>query len=236
MKVGIMQPYFLPYIGYWQLMNAVDRYVIYDDVNFIKGGWIHRNRILLGGEAKYINVPMLGASSFKKINEIMVHHEIALENKNLRMLENAYGKAPYFQEIFPILERIIRNPEESLALYLADSIREIHDYLEMKSELVLSSDLKKDCSKRGQEKVLEICKLLQADTYYNAIGGQALYSFSDFKENGIMLKFLKTGEIKYQQFGDKFVPGLSIVDVLMFNSKEEVRKQLQNYTLLQEEE
>ena len=79
MKVGIMQPYFLPYIGYWQLMNAVDRYVIYDDVNFIKGGWIHRNRILLGGEAKYINVPMLGASSFKKINEIMVHHEIALE-------------------------------------------------------------------------------------------------------------------------------------------------------------
>lgn len=124
-------------------MNAVDRYVIYDDVNFIKGGWIHRNRILLGGEAKYINVPMLGASSFKKINEIMVHHEIALENKNLRMLENAYGKAPYFQEIFPILERIIRNPEESLALYLADSIREIHDYLEMKSELVLSSDLKR---------------------------------------------------------------------------------------------
>ena len=153
-----------------------------------------------------------------------------------RSIENAYGKAPYFQEIFPILERIIRNPEESLALYLADSIREIHDYLEMKSELVLSSDLKKDCSKRGQEKVLEICKLLQADTYYNAIGGQALYSFSDFKENGITLKFLKTGEIKYQQFGDKFVPGLSIVDVLMFNSKEEVRKQLQNYTLVQEEE
>ena len=113
---------------------------------------------------------------------------------------------------------------------------EIHDYLETKSELVLSSDLKKDCSKRGQEKVLEICKLLQADTYYNAIGGQALYSFSDFKENGITLKFLKAGEIKYQQFGDKFVPGLSIVDVLMFNSKEEVRKQLQNYTLVQEEE
>lgn len=84
MKVGIMQPYFLPYIGYWQLMNAVDRYVIYDDVNFIKGGWIHRNRILLGGEAKYINVPMLGASSFKKINEIRVHHEIALENKKLK--------------------------------------------------------------------------------------------------------------------------------------------------------
>ena len=96
--------------------------------------------------------------------------------------------------------------------------------------------MKKDCSKRGQEKVLEICKLLQADTYYNAIGGQALYSFSDFKENGITLKFLKTGEIKYQQFGDKFVPGLSIVDVLMFNSKEEVRKQLQNYALVQEEE
>ena len=140
MIVGIMQPYFVPYIGYWQLMNAVDRYVVYDDVNFIKGGWIYRNRILLGGEAKYINVPMLGASSFKKINEIMVHHEIALENKNLRMLENAYGKAPYFHEIFPILERIIRNPEESLALYLADSIYILSIVLRQVFEKILCRD------------------------------------------------------------------------------------------------
>ena len=83
MKLGIMQPYFVPYIGYWQLMNAVDKYVIYDDVNFIKGGWINRNRILVNGQPKYFNIPIIGASPFKLINEIGVNNDLQLINKNL---------------------------------------------------------------------------------------------------------------------------------------------------------
>ena len=175
MKLGIMQPYFVPYIGYWQLMNAVDEYVIYDDVNFIKGGWINRNRILVNDQPKYFNVPMLGASSMKHINEVGVNND---------------------------------------------------------PKLIVSSTLEKDCTLKGQDKVLEICKLLGATEYYNAIGGQELYSFADFRQQGVKLSFLKTEPITYDQFGGEFQPNLSIVDVMMFNSADTVREMLGRYQLV----
>ena len=234
MKIGIMQPYFFPYIGYWQLMNAVDQYVVYDDVNFIKGGWINRNRILIGNEAKYYNVQMVGAGSYKKINEIYVEHKKEVLEKKLRTLKNAYCKAPYFNKIFPIIQDIILNENENLAKYLMNSIKIIHDYLNMKSILLFSSEIKKDNEKSGAQKVIEICNILNADTYYNAVGGQDLYSFSEFKENGLYLKFLKTKEVEYKQFNDKFIPNLSIIDVMMFNSKEKVKEYLYLYDLIED--
>lgn len=234
MKVGIMQPYFFPYIGYWQLMNAVDQYVVYDDVNFIKGGWINRNRILIGNEVKYYNVQMVGAGSYKKINQIYVEHKKEILEKKLRILKNAYGKAPFFNKIFPIMQDIILNENENLAEYLMNSIEIIHDYFDMKSILLLSSKIEKDNEKSGSQKVIEICNNLNADIYYNAVGGQSLYSFSEFKKNGICLKFLKTKEIQYKQFNDKFIPNLSIIDVMMFNSKEKVKEYLYQYDLIEE--
>ena len=116
MKLGIMQPYFFPYIGYWQLMHAVDSYVIYDDVNYIKGGWINRNRILVNGEVKYFNLQLSGASPNKKINEICVTGNTLVNNKNLRILEAAYKKAPYFSESFRFLYKgIIINHNKNRA-------------------------------------------------------------------------------------------------------------------------
>lgn len=112
MKLGIMQPYFVPYIGYWQLMNAVDEYVIYDDVNFIKGGWINRNRILVNDQPKYFNVPMLGASSMKHINEVGVNNDPKLIRKNLDQLMRAYSKAPYYDKVFPLMEKILTSEKE----------------------------------------------------------------------------------------------------------------------------
>ena len=234
MKVGIMQPYFMPYIGYWQLLSAVDKYVIYDDVNFIKGGWINRNRILVDGKPKYFNVRLMGASSYKKINEISVNRDNNVIGKDLRIIEGAYKKAPFYENVKPIIEEVLRYEQDNLAYYLGNSLRMICNYLEITTELIYSSSLDKNNSLKGQDKVLAICKLLHATEYYNAIGGQSLYSYSDFADNGIALKFLKSNNIAYSQFDNVYQSNLSIIDILMFNSKERVKKILQEYTLVQE--
>lgn len=232
MKLGIMQPYFFPYIGYWQLMNAVDKYVIYDDVNFIKGGWINRNRILMNGEAKMINLKMNGASPNKLINEVEVAEDIVYNKKLLKTIESCYKKAPYFEDVFPIIENIIIQDNKNLAKYLEYSIRKICKYLSINTELIVSSTLNKNNDLKGQDKVIAICNVLGADEYYNAIGGQELYSYSKFNTHGVKLSFLKTGMIEYQQFNNDFVPNLSILDVMMFNSVEDIKKMLNLYELL----
>jgi len=234
MKIGIMQPYFVPYIGYWQLMNAVDKYVIYDDVNFIKGGWINRNRILLNGTVKYFNIPMDGASSSKLINEIGVNNSDVLIEKNLRTIEAAYKKAPYFSVVYPMLKEMLYCKKDNLASYIYESFKIIAEYLEIDTEFIISSAIEKDCSLKGQDKVLDICKVLGATEYYNAIGGRELYSFDAFSEEGIELKFLNTDEIKYEQFGEPFNANLSIIDVMMFNSVKDIQKMLKQYTLITE--
>lgn len=232
MKIGIMQPYFIPYIGYWQLLNAVDQYVIYDDVNFIKGGWINRNKILVNKTPQYFNIPMMGASPNKLINEVGVNHDQNVINKNLRIVEAAYGKAPYFAEVFPLVEAMLRCGKDDIASYIIVSTEIICKYLDIKTKLLISSDIKKNNDLKGQDKVLEICRILNATDYYNAIGGRELYSFAEFEKRGIKLHFLKRNEIRYQQFEDDFYPDLSIIDVMMFNSVEEIKKLLNAYTLI----
>jgi len=232
MKLGIMQPYFFPYIGYWQLINAVEKYVICDDVNFIKGGWVNRNRILINGESKFINLRMHNASQNKLINQIEVLGNSVYNRKLLKTLEIYYKKAPHYKDVFPIIESIIKLDEKNLARYLELSIRRICEYLSISTDFIISSTITKNKDLRCQDKVIEICKILGADEYINAIGGQALYSPLDFAAQGIQLKFLNTGEIRYQQFNNKFVPNLSIIDVMMFNKPEKINEMLDDYRLL----
>lgn len=234
MKLGIMQPYFFPYIGYWQLMNAVDKYVIYDDVNFIKGGWINRNRILLNGKPQYFNVQMKGSSPFKLINEIEINNSEISINKNLKTIYMAYHKAPYFSKVNLLVEKILKNQTQNLAEYVINSIKCIAEYLNIKSEIIISSELSKNNELKNQDKVIDICKKLKATDYYNAIGGMELYSFDEFRKNGINLSFLKTNDINYKQFNNEFVSNLSILDVMMFNSQEEIKTMLDNFTLIKE--
>lgn len=229
-----MQPYFIPYIGYWQLMNAVDKYVVYDDVNFIKSGWINRNLILVNGKSKYFNIPMVGASSFKLINEVGVNCDIKLVEKNLRTIEGAYKKAPYYDLIYPLIKDILSYQCDNIAQYIFNSFKIICDYMNIQTELIVSSTLDKDNELKAQDKVLEICELLGADEYYNAIGGRELYSFEDFEKRGIKLKFLKTDLIEYKQYDNEFQSNLSILDVMMFNSREDVAEMLNRYTLMEE--
>ena len=232
MKLAIMQPYFFPYVGYWQLINAVDKYIIYDDVNFIKGGWINRNKILMNGEDKQINLQMHNASPNKLINEVEVLGNIVYNKKLLKTLESNYGKAPYFSDAFPVINNIITLEEKNLAKYLESSIRLVCKYLSINTEILVSSEIKKNNELRGQDKVIEICKILEADEYINAIGGQDIYSREDFDAQRILLRFLKTGKIIYRQLMNDFVPNLSIIDVMMFNSPEQIKELLEIYELI----
>lgn len=233
MKLGIMQPYFFPYLGYWQLMNAVDKYVIYDDVNFIKGGRINRNTILLNGQPHQINLRLLKASPNKLINEISVLPDKIARTKLLKTITAAYGEAPYFSQVYPLLEAVILSDEDNLAEFLANSFRLINQYLEIKTELILSSGIDKNVSLKAKEKVLQICQLLNADDYCNSIGGLDLYDKESFAEKGISLHYLKINEdISYTQFNNDFLPNLSIIDVMMFNSVDKIQEMLNMYELV----
>lgn len=231
-KIGIMQPYFLPYIGYWQLMNLVDQYVVYDDVNYIMRGWVNRNRILLNGEPRYITLPLQHASQNKLICDINICRDKGYVEKSLRMIELAYKRAPYFEVIFPMIIKIYRSSEENIVAYIQNSFNVICEYLNIETEFVYSSVLKNDNSLRGQEKILAICDKLHATEYYNAIGGQKLYSHNEFDKRGIKLQFLKAKVIEYHQFGNTFQKNLSILDIMMFNSKDKVRGFLNEYNLI----
>lgn len=216
MTIGIMQPYFLPYLGYFQLMNAVDTYVYYDDVTFIKQGWINRNNIILNNQNYRFTLELKAASSFKKINEIEIGGN---REKLYKTFIQAYSKAPYFND--RLLYDIFHCGLKNLFNYILYTHLLIFEYLGIEVNYLISSEIEKDCTLKGKDKVLNICKKLEATTYLNAIGGKELYSKEEFANNGINLLFLHPGDI----------PKRSIIDVLMNYSKEEVKKMLKNYSL-----
>lgn len=231
MKLGIMQPYFFPYIGYWQLINAVDKYVVYDDVNYIKGGWINRNNILLNGTKHLITLPLEEASSFKLINEISITKNEVLKNKLIKTIKSAYLKAPYYETIMPLIETLILD-NTNIAMLNYNIILAVKNYLNINTEILLSSNIKKDNTLKSQDKVIHIAHILGATEYINAIGGQELYNKDDFLKENIKLSFLKTSNVKYSQFKNEFVPYLSFIDILMFNSPEQIKEMLNDFELL----
>lgn len=229
MKLAIMQPYFFPYIGYWQLISSVDTFVIYDDVNYIKQGWINRNNIIGNDSNQLISLQVVGASSFKLINKVTVGNN---SQKILKTIEQTYKKAPHFETVFSMVKEILLHEEENLAQFLLFSIEKICGYLDISTKLILSSDIRKNNELRGQDKIIDICQSLQATQYINAIGGQELYQKEVFTQQKIDLQFIKTNTIDYQQFKEPFTANLSIIDVLMFNSKEQIKKYLIEFELI----
>ncbi len=232
MKIAIMQPYLFPYLGYFQLINAVDTFVIYDDVNHIRRGWINRNRILLNKKEHVFTLRLAKASQNKLIKEIKILEEPANRQKLLLLIKHAYSKAPQFKEIYPMLEKIVLNDEGCLTKYIEFSLRKIAEYLEIKTNLIKSSQIIKNDSLRGQDKILEIIKQLNFREYINPIGGTNLYDSKIFQAHGVKLYFLKTKDYIYRQNSINFIPNLSIVDILMWNTKGQVRKLLEKYELV----
>ena len=231
MKTGIMQPYFLPYIGYWQLINAVDVFVVYDNIKYTKKGWFNRNRYLLNGKSATFSVNLKNDSDCLNVNQRFLSPEYN-RNKLLSSFINAYHDAPLKREVYPVIERIINCPFDSLFDYIYNSIKEICEYLKIPTTIIISSSINIDHSLKSEQKVIAICKELQTDTYVNSIGGINLYSTEKFKMKNIELKFIKSKPVYYKQFNENFVEFLSILDVMMFNSADEIKKMLAEYELL----
>jgi hypothetical protein len=232
MKIGIMQPYIFPYIGYFQLINAVDKFVIYDDVNFINKGWINRNRILNNGKDSLFSIPLKEASQNKLINEIEVNWDSAWKSKFLKTLEQCYKKAPFYQETLLIIEETFSIDHEPISKVIEYNLRLICGYLDIKTEIISSSAIYENTHLKAQERILAICLQEKATQYINPIGGLELYDKDFFEAKNINLNFIKSKSIEYPQFKNEFVPWLSIIDVLMFNSKEIVKDFLGNYELM----
>jgi hypothetical protein len=226
-SIAIMQPYFFPYLGYWQLMASVDEFVVYDDIQFIKKGWIHRNRYLAGGKDQMLTLPLKKDSDYLDVFERRLSDSWPTEREKLfRKLRGAYQKAPFFQEVFPILKRCIYFESANLFDYIFNSINEVAHSLNINTRLLISSELDNTKNLKGCDRVVEICKLLDATEYVNLIGGKELYEKRHFLEHGIDLKFHQIEQIVYSQFGNEFISNLSIIDVLMFNGIEGTKERL----------
>lgn len=233
MKIAIMQPYFYPYIGYFQLIAEVDLFVIYDDIQYVKQSWINRNRILVGGRPAYISLPLKKDSDYISVNQRMLAQTWKKDRlKLLQKIQGNYAKAPYYKEVFPLLERLLTSTEVNLFAFLLNNLNGVLQALSITTEVIQSSDIGLDAGLRAEDKVLAICHALNATNYINPIGGIELYNKDHFLEQGIQLNFLKTMVTPYKQFESEHVPFLSIIDVLMFNSVDSVRKKIETEYLL----
>jgi len=229
-----MQPYLFPYLGYFQLLGAVDKFVIYDDINFIKQRWINRNNILIGSKASLFSVPLRDASSFRHINETEVHRGAYGRwlRKFLTTVDQNYRKAPFYEPVRRLLGSVFEGFEGSIAALALRSVRETAHYLDIRTTIVETSRVYGNDALRGQDRIIDICLKEGADHYLNAIGGKNLYAAQDFEARRITLHFITTWLTPYAQFGDHFVPSLSIVDVMMFNSPDRVRELLREFDIV----
>jgi hypothetical protein len=204
-------------------MNTVDEFIIYDNIQFTKKGWINRNRILVNGVDAYITLPLKKDSDYLDIKDRFLSDEWTNERKKtLNRITESYRKAPQFNFVCPIIESILMYEERNLFSYIFNSLKEINQYLNIKTPLIISSSIPINHDLKAENKVIELCKARKATLYINPIGGVELYSKEDFKNVGLELQFLKANNITYTQFKNDFVPFLSIIDVMMFNQKEKV--------------
>jgi len=232
MKIAIMQPYFFSYIGYFQLINAVDEFVIYDNIEFTKKGWINRNRILVNSTDAIITLPLKKDSDFLHVNERFLADSWEIERKKmLNRIAESYRKAPYFKETYELLEDCIMYGDRNLFNFIFYSLKTVLNFLNITTNIVISSTISINHQLKSDEKVMAICKERGAEIYINPIGGLEIYDKQIFLNNNLQLKFLKSNNITYSQFNYEFIPWLSIIDLLMFNNKEELQSNLESYTL-----
>jgi hypothetical protein len=234
MNIAIMQPYFFPYIGYFQLIAAVDQFVVYDDVQWIKGGWINRNRIQIRGQPHFITIPVSAEGNLKPICERQLAPSFPDSAKKIiSQLMDAYRQAPHFEPVRNLVSRCLAYETQNVSELVIHSLQEVCRFLGILTPFLRSSDLPRT-ELRGVERVIQIVRHCGGDVYTNPIGGQELYTSDRFAAGGLTLRFLKTQDISYRQFRVPFVPALSIVDVLMFNSPAEVQSLLRKFELVHE--
>ncbi|MEK4129141.1 WbqC family protein [Solibacillus sp. FSL W8-0474] len=231
MKLAIMQPYFFPYIGYFSLMQEADQFIIFDTVQFQRKSWMVRNCILnLNGGSSYIHLPVKKAPLSSCIKDIYVDDEIDWKEKLFNQLQ-IYKKAPYFTETIKVLEKALNSNYKTLTDINKNLLVEISNYLNLKCKISVFSEMELDIEEvyTADEWALNISKKLNATEYINAPGGVCFFDREKYENNNIKLKFIKNKLNPYKQFHLDFVPGLSIIDVIMFNSINKIHEMLVNY-------
>jgi hypothetical protein len=232
MRIALMQPYFFPYIGYFQLMAACDLFVVYDDVQFIKGGWLNRNRILVNGSPEWITLPVASAPHTLCIRDrsYLLHDRSAVRLP--ARIASAYRRAPFVERTMRLVEEILCFPDANVAMFNTHLLRRVASHLGIFTPVALSSQIPKTCLLSKEERVLAICRAVGATSYVNAIGGRPLYSQRAFSQASIELKFLSCEAMPYAQLGEEHVPSLSVIDLLMFNDIPDAKRMLAEYQLL----
>lgn len=235
MRLAVMQPYFFPYIGYFQLVQSVDTFVFFNDVNFIKKGWINRNSILHQHNAQPFVIPLVKASQNKRINETAVSDFASWRTDFLHTLEFNYRKAPYFKSAYELIHALLHSKEDFMIDELAaKSVIAVAAYIGLKTKFLFSSDFTYSGT-GGQEKILDICRQLNASVYINPRNGAHQYNREVFADAGVELLFLQAVNMPYKQFSnDHFLPWLSVIDVLMFNAPEAIAEMVGQNQLLTE--
>ncbi len=229
-----MQPYVFPYLGYYQLLHAADRFVCFDDVNFIKKGWINRNRILLNGAAHTFTIPIAGASQNSTIRASIIADDGSWKPKFLANLTHAYRKAPHFAEVFPLVERMIKDAHGSIADLAEASVRLVVDRAGLPVTIHRSSAIGLPDTLRAQDRIIAVAQHHQASLYINPVNGAHLYEAERFRMAGMELRFLSMDSgLSYPQQGHAgFEPHLSMLDALMNCGPERLRELLGSYRLL----
>lgn len=233
--VAMMQPYWFPYLGYFQLIAAADTFVLGDNLQYVHPSWVNRNRVLSAGQPLLFTLPLQKDRSELAINQRQLgdRADEAVE-KLLRTLAMTYSKAPYRDDVLALLQPLLRYSERNLALYLEHSLRQVCAYLQIETPMHVASSLPVDERQvlNKQDRVIKLARHLQAERYLNAIGGTTLYDEDYFTRHGIELRFHRMDELCYTQFKDPFVANLSIIDVMMFNPVSRIRQWLACYSTL----
>ena len=233
MIASFAQPYFFPYIGYFQLIAASDVFVVYDDAQYMKNGWVNRNRILGKSGPEWLTFPVEHAPHTLTINQRRyVSGGKRTTDVLLTKLATRYREAANFEATMKLVEGALSYPDRGVASFNNNLIRRVCEFLDVGTRIEVASELRVKKSS-GVQAVIDMCLLLEADHYLNPIGGTDLYSPAAFSANGLALSFLKPELHVYPQFGLPFQPGLSIIDVLMFNSKACVRHMLDHCQVMQ---
>ena len=231
--VAIMQPYLFPYLGYLQLMQAVDEFVFFDTAQFIRRGWIHRNRILFHGKAHTFTVPVTKCARDTLIRDVLWSGDLSVRTKLLQTIKQAYKNAPYFHVVLPWIERTLSSTESSVPKLIEMHFIELYNYLGLEVNFYLASSRRWTDAFGASQRILSMCQDLNATRYINPINGRHLYSASEFAVKGIKLQFLEMAAVEYPQMGMEFISHLSMIDVLMMNGPKEVLRLLRNYQIIQ---
>jgi len=231
--IGIMQPYFFPYLGYFQLISAVDEFVIYDNIKYTKKGWINRNRFILNGQPAYFSIPLQNGSDSLDINQRLISSDYSA-SRFINQLSEAYRKTPFFEETLPLIESVAHQPQRNLFTFLHAGLLATCQHLLLPTPLLVSSDIELASALKGQARVIGLCQARRATRYINPAGGMDLYDDAHFASHGLTLRWLQAGLPSYAQpRAPAFVPALSILDVLCCAGRNQTRRWIrESYTLL----